>query len=288
MKRLLPFFLLFALAPRVHAWGEKGHYVVNEAATLGLPNDMPHFFYEAYPELIWLAYDPDRARGGGESLEAVNPPDHFLDYEYAAGLDLPRSRYQYIALMESSGRLRRFGITNDEAGFVPWKIAELAELLTLQFRAWRRAHPSERAFLQRDIIHTAGILGHFVGDASQPYHTTWNYNGWVDPNPNGYPIDCGVHSRFETTFISHAIETSDVTPKLAAPVMRADAFAAALALVHESNSFVERAYQLDRDGAFDIFRDSAEGKRFASDRLAAGASMLRDLWWSAWKKSAER
>jgi hypothetical protein len=45
---------------------------------------------------------------------------------------------------------------------------------------------------------------------------------------------------------------------------------------------------MDRDGAFDVFRPvSPEGKAFAADRLAAGASLLRDIWWSAWRNSAK-
>ncbi|HVR38977.1 MAG TPA: hypothetical protein VMU84_07760 [Thermoanaerobaculia bacterium] len=286
MKRLAVLFVFAIAIPNAFAWGEKGHYLVNEAATLGAPNDLPAFFHAAYPELVWLAYDPDRARGGGDSLEAANPPDHFLDSEYADGLELPRSRYKFIALMESSGHLRRFGITNDEAGFLPWRIAELTELLTVQFRLWRRAHPSERAFIERDIIHTAGILGHFAGDAAQPLHATWSYNGWVMPNPKHYANDCEIHSRFETTYVSHALETRDVVPKVAAPVLRSDPFAAALALVRESNALAERVYQIDRDGGFDLFRESAEAKSFTADRIAAGASLLRDLWWSAWRNSA--
>src|SRR5712692_9681545 len=119
-------------------WGEKGHYIVNEAATFGMPNDMPTFFYKAYPGLIYLAYDPDRWRGAGESLDAANPPDHFLDYEYVADLQLPPNRYKFLSLLVSSRSLRRYGIYNDTAGFLPWKIAEMSQQLEQEFRIWRR------------------------------------------------------------------------------------------------------------------------------------------------------
>jgi hypothetical protein len=54
---------------------------------------------------------------------------------------------------------------------------------------------------------------------------------------------------------------------------------------------VERAgrenVSLDRAGDFSTFRYpiSPAGKGFAADRLAARASLLRDLWWSAWRNS---
>jgi hypothetical protein len=45
-------------------------------------------------------------------------------------------------------------------------------------------------------------------------------------------------------------------------------------------------YQLDKERRFDAQNDAAEHKRFVSQRLAAGATMLRDLWWTAWITSS--
>ncbi|MBV9493512.1 MAG: hypothetical protein JOZ54_04650 [Acidobacteria bacterium] len=288
MRRILLAFLICLVSVPMYAWGEKGHLMVAEAATLNLPTDMPPFFYKAFPELIWLAYDPDRLRNAGDSIDAVNPPDHFIDYEFVADLKLPSSRYAFLHLLETSGTLRRHGLQNDTVGFLPWRIAEMSEHLQSEFRQWRQSRPGspERAFLERDIIHIAGVLGHFAGDSSNPHHATTNFNGWLDPNPNHYPNDCDAHSRFETRFVSRAVEVKDVTPKVAAPQLRDDYFSAALEAIRQSNQLVEPLYRLDRDGAFDFYRPpSKEGTAFASDRLAAGASLLRDLWWSAWKSS---
>jgi hypothetical protein len=291
MKRTFIAIAMLAVSTSALAWGEAGHLLSNEAATLALPTDMPHFFYRSFPELVWLGYQPDRLRGAGVSLDAVNPPDHFLDYEFVAGLELPPDRYRFLALMETSGRRAHLGITSSEAGFLPWRIAEMSEQLTAQFRQWRfsAAGSSERRAIERDIIVTAGVLGHFVADAANPDHATINYNGWITANPNGYANDCGAHARFETQFVSHAVALSDITPKVAAPVLRdANYFATALAFIKSSNALIERLYQLDKEGAFNTFAPvSVEGKNFATDRLAAGASLLRDLWWSAWKNSAK-
>src|SRR5207245_7030191 len=150
--------------------------------TFGLPTDMPLFFYKSYPELIFLGYDPDRWRGAGESLDAANPPDHFLDYEYVSDLgDLPPGRYKFLALLVSSRALRRHGISNTSTGFLPWRIAEMSELLTNEFRQWRlaRAGSPERAFIERDIIHVAGTLAHFAADSSTPRHAPLHSNGWT-------------------------------------------------------------------------------------------------------------
>lgn len=286
MRRILLVFLAALVASPLLAWGEKGHYLVAESATAALPNDMPSFFYKAYPELIWLAYEPDRVKNGGKSLDGANEPDHYINFENADGLELPRDRYAFIALLNSSGRLRKFGVEASTVGFLPWRIAELSEQLTTDFRMWRNARdPRDRELIERNIIHVAGILGHFAGDSSNPHHTTWNYNGWVDPNPKGYATDCDTHARFEQQFVSHAITLSDL--HLAAPQLRTDYFATALEMVRASNKLVEPLYALDRDGAFALFGPvSPAGRDFAAARLSAGGSLLRDLWWSAWRNSA--
>ena len=289
MKRILLLFGLLLAATNAFAWGEAGHLMSNEAATLSLPTDMPAFFYRAFPRLIWLGYQPDRLRG--PMIDTVNLPDHFLNYEMVAGLDLPPDRYKYLALMDSSGRRAHLGVSNTEPGFLPWRIAEMADLLTAQFRQWRSSQrgSSERRAIEGVIVDTAGVLGHFVADSANPLHDTVNYNGWVTPNPNGYVNDCLIHARFESDFVSHAVSTSDITPKVAAPVLRTDYFATALHFIKSSNALVERVYQLDKQSAFSEFGAiSPEGKSFVTDRLAAGASLLRDLWWSAWKNSATR
>lgn len=288
MKRFA-FAVLFCLvSSNLFAWGEKGHLTVNEAATAGIPADMPEFFRRANADLTWLGYDPDRWKGGGESIDGANEPDHFIDLEYTNGLELPRDRYDFVALMVSSGRLRQKGLTYSETGFLPWRLTELSEKLTQQFRQWRNAHPSERAIIERDIINTAGILGHFAGDAAQPLHATMLYNGWTDPNPNGYANDCTIHARFETNYVSHATALSDL--KLAPPRnLGADYFAAAMEFIRASNAQVETLYRIDRDGGFDLLKPGAgEGKAFVTDRMSAAASFLRDLWWTAWKNSEQR
>jgi len=290
MKRTLVTIAMIVCASSAFAWGEAGPLMSNEAATLALPADMPQLFLRRFSELVWLGPQPDRLKGSGPSFDPATFPDHFLDYEFVDGLPLPPDRYKFMALMDSSGRRAHEGISNSEAGFLPWRIAEMAEQLTTEFRQWRFTAPgtAERRALEADIIHTAGTMGHFVADASNPDHATINYNGWITPNPDGYPNDCDAHARFESYFVSHAITTADITPKVVAPVLRTDYFQTALAFIRESNRHVEQLYRLDKRGAFSEFGPvSPEGKAFASDRLAAGASLLRDYWWSAWVNSAK-
>jgi hypothetical protein len=289
-RRLFVALLAILIAAPAWAWGDAGHLMTNEAATLSLPTDMPYFFYKSFPQLVWLGVDPDRWKGAGESLDNVNPPDHFLDYEYVADLQLDNRRYRFIDQLYTTRTLRRYGITNSTIGFLPWRVAELCDRLTNEWRQWRASVPNttERRAIEADIIHDAGILGHYVGDTGNPLHTTLNYNGWITPNPNGYANDCAIHARFESQFISHAIATKDVMPFVTKPQLRADYFATELAFIRSSNALVERVYAIDKDGGFNTLRPvDPQARQFAAERLAAGASMLRDLWWSTWFNSAK-
>ena len=52
-----------------------------------------------------------------------------------------------------------------------------------------------------------------------------------------------------------------------------------------THSDVERLYQLDKAVPFGPETTAPENKLFTVTRLAAGATMLRDLWWTAWVTS---
>lgn len=276
---------LLCFSSPVLGWGEVGHGYVNEAATFGVPAEMPAFFHEAYPRLTWLGYQPDRWRGAGDAADAFNAPNHYLDYEYVAHLELPPTRYEYIDLLYRSGTLDRLGIDNTKPGFLPWRIAELTELLEREWKLW--ASPDlteqERAIVEDSILFLSGTLGHFVADAANPHHSTMHYNGWVvAPAPAGYATDCSTHWRFETAYVTREVEVADVFELVASPVVRADYFDAGLSFVRSSFALVHDLYQLDARGVFERGASTSEAYEFTTGRLAAGASLLRDLWYSAY------
>jgi hypothetical protein len=280
--------LLFLIATPLLAWGEKGHELITDAAIRGVPAELPHFFHRAYPRLVYLANDPDRWRGAGRSMEDASAGEHFLDYEYVAHLELPRGRHQFIGLLYSSGTARTKGLEPDSAGFIPWRITEVTETLTDQWRRWRSMpEGAEREQVEETIVFLAGVLSHYIGDAANPHHATIHYNGWVGDPSRGFRNDCEAHARFESVFVTNHMELADVAPRVAGAQQRTDPFAEALALIRDSNGNVERLYALDAAGAFDYPAGSTEGKEFVAARLALGASVVRDFWWSTWVASGK-
>ena len=59
-----------------------------------------------------------------------------------------------------------------------------------------------------------------------------------------------------------------------------------MAYLRETKTHVERVYQLEKAGGF-VGAGTPESREFTAERLAAGASMLRDMIYTAWLKSAE-
>ena len=70
------------------------------------------------------------------------------------------------------------------------------------------------------------------------------------------------------------------------PRLLADPFQDYLSYLRDSHRYVEKVYQLEKAGGFDG-EGTPESREFIRQRLAAGAQMLRDMWYSAWVQSAQ-
>jgi hypothetical protein len=177
-----------------------------------------------------------------------------------------------------------------DGGLLPFAILEMTQRVAIGFRLWRaETDPHRRSWIEQRIIDDAGILGHFVADAANPHHTTVHFNGWAEnwPNPHGFTSDRTFHARFESDYVRAHLKLDDVLPLAVAPVHQvADLRAGVLAYIRATHAQLERLYELEQQEPFGPLTAGAAHKRFTAERLAAGAVMLRDLWWSAWLMSA--
>ena len=270
--------------------------MINRLAAESLPEDVPAFLRapEAVAEIEYLGPEPDRWRSPAEpELSAEQAPDHFIDFEYADILGpLPRRRYEYIAEL-TAAEIKHPEMTRelqpDHVGFQPYITNEVWERLKSAMRNYRElsARHADTKPVEAAIVFYAAWMGHYVGDGSQPLHVTRDYNGWVEKeNPNGYTTEHGIHSKFETAFVNANITAADVQPLMTPVHPMSDEWDAYLAYLRHTGSLVERVYQLDKEHGFDG-AGTPEAKQFTAERLAAGASMLRDLIYSAWLASAQ-
>ena len=284
---LIGLFCCFQAAPIAHAWGNEGHRLINRLAISSLPSDVPAFLRSdaALEEIEYLGPEPDRWRSAAEpELNAAQAPEHFLDLELADALGpLPRNRLDFEAKVFASGQ------RPEKIGLQPWQTTEVWERLKAALRAYRllsAAGQSTRP-VEQAVLFYAGWLGHYVGDGSQPLHTTVQYNGWVGSNPNGYTTEHKIHWQFEGPFIGANISASQVEPKMTPPrAIEGDIFTNYVAFLRQSATQVEKIYQLEKAGGF-VGAGSPESRDFAAARLAAGASMLRDMVLTAWLESAK-
>jgi hypothetical protein len=282
------------LVQQSFAWGLDGHKMINRLAGAALPTDVPEFLrsHEALDALEYYGPEPDRWKSPLEpELNAAQSPEHFIDLEYADLVgELPKRRYDYVrALAFAQKSHPDLPLSPEKVGLQPYQTVEVWERLKSAMRDYRalKTDHKETKPVEAEIVFLAGWLGHYVADGSQPLHTTIQFNGWTGPNPNGYTTEHSIHSLFESVYVSANVKPADVAPLIAAkPVVLGDIFTDYMAYLRHTSSLVEKTYQLEKAGAF-AEAGTPEGKAFTEERLAAGATELRDMIYTAWVKSAE-
>ena len=269
------------------AWGNEGHLMINRLAVNTLPTSVPAFFRTApaMNEIEYLGPEPDRWRSAAEpELSAAQAPEHFIDLEPADALGpLPHKRLDFEAKVFAAAQ------RPEKIGLQPWEAIEVWERLKAALREYRilAAAGKDTRAVEAAAIFYAGWLGHYVGDGSQPLHTTIQYNGWTGPNPNGYSTEHQIHWQFEGPFVAANIHDAEVRAKMTEPkAVEGDPFDSYVAYLRHSATYVERVYQLEKAGGF-AGAGTPESREFAAERLAAGASMLRDMIYTAWLESAK-
>ncbi|MDP2958782.1 MAG: hypothetical protein Q8N53_20325 [Longimicrobiales bacterium] len=270
-------------------WGAKGHEMAAWAAASALPEEMPGFFRQAAGHLAYLNPEPDRWRSRPlREMDQAWSYDHYIDLENVPpGALEAGDRWVYLKALYDAGLEK----PERDGGFLPFHIVELYQRLVTEWRLWRtETEPDRRAWIEERIVNDAGILGHYVTDAANPHHTTIHFNGWAEgsPNPAGYTTGRDFHARFESDFVEAHVSREDVRSRVPREPRSVAGSARQEVMEHivAANAQVEALYRLDKEIGFDPKGPlRAETRDFAAERLAAGADMLRVLWWSAWLES---
>jgi hypothetical protein len=279
---------VLTIAPTLHGWWENGHFYTGRAAAEALPAQMPAFFRQSVDRLSYLNYEPDRwknsaERAADQALYGGTSPEHYINFERVpAGLLKLTNRFDFLAAI---GRREPNG---SQVGLLPYRTLELFQSLRVSFRLWREAPDAgTRGWIEQRILDDAGILGHYVADGSNPLHTTVHHNGWVGRNnPRGFTTDNTLHGRFEGKFVDGHIKIDDIRPRVGAqPKVIAQPREAIVQFLNDSYALVDDLYRLEQREKFTETTKSAEHKTFVVDRIAVGATFLRDLWWTAYSTS---
>jgi len=158
---ILYFLLLVSTTSTIHAnswWGFFGHKRINRLAVFTLPEEMIPFYKKHIVYLTENAVNPDRRRYAVEG----EAPKHYIDLDIYGDSALHIMPHRWYDAIEkyTEDTLQAYGI-------VPWNINFVKYQLTQAFK---------KGNINR-ILSLSADLGHYIGDANVPLHTTENYNG---------------------------------------------------------------------------------------------------------------
>jgi len=171
MKRAFIFALFLILPLTAGPWGFFAHMRINQLAVFTLPAGINRFYKANIQYITDHATDPDKRRYADTS----EAPRHYLDAEvYEADIDsIPR---------KWDNAVKKYGLPKlHKNGILPWQIQRTYYKLVNAFKQ----HDSIRI-----LIHSA-YLGHYLGDAHVPLHTTENHNGQLTNQ-------AGIHGFWES------------------------------------------------------------------------------------------
>jgi len=303
------------------AWDYEGHRIVNQLALATLPANFPAFARTAAARerIAFLAGEPDRWRNTPDELplSQLNGLDHYLDLEELDryGLSpqtLPIFRYDFAAKLAAAraahpekfppiDEARNRDHSRELAGFLPWAIVENCGKLKSGFSTLKAFEqyggtPEEIANAQANIIYIMGVMGHYVGDAAQPLHTTIHHHGWLGDNPHGYTTNYSFHSWIDGGYFAKTggLKLETMTSKnhpaqiVGNPAKSDDLFNQVMAYIVAQHDQLEPLYQLYKDGKLSGDGETGlQGRAFLEGQLARGGQMLGNLWYSAWQQAPE-
>lgn len=221
---LLSFLSLLLASPGAQAWGLRGHDTICQAATfLTSPVQLQSFLKMRAPEMGHLCNIPDthwRALPG--EAKDLGGPTHFIDVELL-GLPTDQVPLDFEKIITdfqgkpSPATKEIIKSIPTELGSVWWRADQLVRRgIDFGIKAKSSALPKDRKEEQndhlpfnnniREMLNSMGILGHYVGDAGQPFHSTLDYDGYGAGHG-------GIHAFYEHEVVA------EVDPKLLADIV---------------------------------------------------------------------
>jgi hypothetical protein len=258
-------------------WGFFAHQKINRLAVFTLPTEMIGFYKKNIQYVSEAAVNPDRRR----YAVPEEAPRHYIDldeYGDSAAHKLPRYWKEAVEKLGEDSLMVH--------GIVPWHI-------------YRTYFQLKEAFLLKDpdrILRLSADIGHYIGDAHVPLHTTKNYDGQLTDQ-------VGIHGFWESRLPELFFNEYDFYVGKAEHIDNVQ-LAAWDAVVH-ANSALDSVLRLERQlftkmGARK-FNFEAKGKQtvkvfsleyskayhqllsgMVERQFRASVKMTGDVWYTAW------
>jgi hypothetical protein len=261
------------------SWGFLVHRTVHQLAVYELPKEMVPFFYQNIDYLVTNAPRPD-IRRNQDSTEATK---HFIDLEMfgeEAATKMPMD-WQTAVKLYSRDSLVKYG-------YVPYHIIYIKGKLTEAFRKGNKD----------SILFYATDLGHYIGDANVPLHTSVNYDGQLTNQK-------GLHSLWESMIPELEIGNYNLYTEHKAVYLKDPAKAIWRAIQHAAslvpdvflkekeiskNFALEQKYRTQmRNGRESKSYTTEFAKAYATalkttvnEQLLKSANLIADFWYTSW------
>jgi hypothetical protein len=278
-KRSWGIIITVAIVLVFSSWGFLVHRTINQLAVYQLPKPMRAFFHTNMQYLVENAPRPDTRRNQ-DSAEASR---HFIDLEVfgdSAAWKMPLTWDDAVRTYSKDSLLKY--------GYVPYHIITMKNKLTEAFRAGKKD----------SILFYAADLGHYIGDANVPLHTSLNYDGQLSNQR-------GLHSLWESMIPEIELNQYDLydghkATYLSQPEVRVwDCIRRAHVLLKDVfGKETEATRQFTDSTKYRVqIRRGREVKSYSSefakaysklldktvnDQLLYSAGMIADFWYTAW------
>lgn len=172
--------LALGAASPAFSWGAEGHRLINKAAAELMESQAAEFFQDHAEELALLATTPDAKWKDRESY-AQEAPTHFFQWDVYRNSQLSQTIDRVVLSQAMTSLGAEFVKKN---GSAVWRVDQIFQRMVsaLKSNDWKAG------------MQMAGVLGHYVGDLSQPMHDTKDYDGQSIGKR-------GIHRYFETTLV---------------------------------------------------------------------------------------
>ncbi|MCK4579150.1 MAG: hypothetical protein KAU50_10195 [Candidatus Marinimicrobia bacterium] len=248
---LLAVLLVSPLGP-LKSWGFQAHRDINGRAVDLLSGPLGDFFQAHRPWLVALSTDPDQRR----NYTPDEGPRHYIDLEYYGVASFTALSFDNKVAEERFGRDKL-----KEWGYLPWHLLAVLNALKEAMAAdeWERA------------IVLAADLGHYVGDAHMPLHTTSNYDGQDTGNK-------GVHHLFEGVMMDRYM--AEYKPSGLALLEIDDPAAAIFGWLSDSYGLIDGLLAADTEARRGLSDDQIEVLKagYSADQAAISEEYIQRLY----------
>jgi hypothetical protein len=262
--------LIIQLASQANAWDSRTHELIARLAVDALPES---------PLRATLAGEQDQLQ------EDAVAPDFALKREYGH----PEAIRHYIDLEDYgpdpfanltpdiNAMRERYGEAMlERSGTLPWTIEQVSSQIQ---EAWRRDDC-------RSVETLSGYLAHYIGDASQPLHSTRYYDGVGE--------DRGIHARLESATDASVAQLGPLARPEIKLSLVTSVWDAAIAEIQRAHALIPAITQADRAAraaappddyhAYDRALMAREGPLLAR-QIADASSVLASAWLYEWKSA---